>query len=69
MNRQHFTANPALPHPDSENDTTPTLEEAIALAYALLMHDKEGPAMRHARRSAAFDLLDAYETHLKDAAK
>ena len=69
MNRQHFTVNPAFPHPDSENDTAPTLDEAVALAYALLMHDKEGPAMQHARRSAAFDLLDAYETHIKDSAK
>ena len=66
MTRQPFTVNPAFPHPDSESDTAPTLDEAVALAYALLMHDKEGPAMRHARRSAAFDLLDAYETHLKE---
>jgi hypothetical protein len=66
MNRQHFTMNPALPHPDSDSDTAPTLDDAVALAYALLMHDKEGPAMKHARRSAAFDLLDAYETHLKE---
>ena len=59
-----FTVNPAFPHPDSEgSDTAPTLDEAVALAYAMLMHDKEGPAMRHARRRAAFDLLDAYETH------
>jgi hypothetical protein len=63
MTRQHFTVNPALPHPDSENDTTPTLDEAIALAYALLMHKKEGPDMQHARRRAAFDLIDAYTTH------
>ena len=63
MNRQHFTANPALPHPDSENDTAPTLDEAVALAYALLMHKKEGPDMQHARRRAAFDLIDAYTTH------
>jgi hypothetical protein len=57
------TLNPALPHPDSENDSTPTLNEAVALAYALLMHDKEGPAMKHARRRAAFDLIDAYAAH------
>ena len=63
MNRQHFTTNPATPHPDSENDTAPTLDEAVALAYALLMHKKEGPDMQHARRRAAFDLIDAYTTH------
>lgn len=63
MNRQHFTANPALPHPDSENDTAPTLEEAIAIAYAMLIHKKEGPDMQHARRRAAFDLIDAYTAH------
>jgi hypothetical protein len=57
------TLNPALPHPDSENDTAPTLDEAIALAYALLTHKKEGPDMQHARRRAAFDLIDAYAAH------
>ena len=67
---KHFTVNPALPHPDSDSEPAPMpLGEAISLAYAMLMHDKEGPAMRHARRIAAFDLLDAYETHIKDAAK
>jgi hypothetical protein len=68
MNRQHFTVNPALPHPDSDSDTTPTLEEAVALAYALLMHKKEGPDMQHARRRAAFDLIDAYTTHKETTA-
>lgn len=63
MNRQHFAMNPATPHPDSESDTAPTLDEAVALAYALLMHKKEGPDMQHARRRAAFDLIDAYTTH------
>ena len=66
MNRQHFTVNPTFPHPDSEHDTAPTLEEAVAIAYAMLMHDKEGPAMKHARRSAAFDLIDAYTRHKKE---
>lgn len=60
MNRQHFTMNPATPHPDSENDTAPTLEQAINTALDLLR--KEGASM-YARRSAAFDLADAYETH------
>lgn len=60
MNRQHFTMNPATPHPDSENYTAPTLDEAINTALKLLR--KEGASM-YARRSAAFDLADAYETH------
>jgi hypothetical protein len=68
MTRQHFTVNPAYPHPDSEHDTAPTLEEAVAVAYAVLMSDKEGPAMKHARRSAAHDLIDAYTAH-KEAAQ
>lgn len=54
------TVNPAYPHPDSENDTAPTLDEAIKTALELLR--KEGASM-YARRSAAFDLADAYETH------
>lgn len=61
-----FTVNPAFPHPDQDTpDTSPTLDEAVSLAYALLMHDKEGPNMQHARRRAAFDLIDAYEIHIK----
>lgn len=65
MNHQYFTANPATPHPDSENDTAPTLEEAIKNALELLRN--EGASM-YARRSAAFDLADAYETHKDTAA-
>lgn len=57
------TVNPSFPHPDSESDTTPTLEEAVALAYAMLMHKSTEPAMQHARRRAAFDLIDAYTAH------
>jgi len=66
MNRQHFTMNPALPHPDSESDTTPTLEEAVAVAYAMLTSTKEGPGIQYARRRAAFDLMDAYTTHKEE---
>ena len=67
---KHFTVNPALPHPDSDSDsdTAPTLDEAVALAYALLMHKKEGPDMQHARRRAAFDLIDAYTAHKEQTA-
>jgi len=63
MPRQYFTANPATPHPDQEEQDAPTLQEAVAIAYAMLMHDKEGPDMKHARRRAAFDLIDAFNTH------
>lgn len=63
MSRQHFTANPALPHPDQEEQDGPTLQEAVAIAYAMLMHDKEGPEVKHARRRAAFDLIDAFNNH------
>lgn len=63
MTRQHFTANPDYPHPDSENDTAPTLDEAIKTALELLRNES---ASMYARRSAAFDLADAYETHKED---
>jgi hypothetical protein len=65
MNRQYFTMNPATPHPDSENDTAPTLDEAIKAALEILR--KEGASM-YARRSAAFDLADAYTAHKDTAA-
>jgi hypothetical protein len=61
----HFTVNPALPHPDSDSDTTITLDDAVALAYTLLRHEEEGPAMQHARRRAAFALCEAYATHME----
>ena len=57
-----YTVNPAFPPPESENDTAPTLEQAVAVAYAMLISKKEGPDMQHARRRAAFDLMDAYTT-------
>jgi hypothetical protein len=57
----HHTANPSFPHPDSDNPDAPTLDEAIRAAYELLNSKKEGPEMQHARRRAAFDLMDAYE--------
>lgn len=63
MNRQQFTVNPALPNPDSESDTAPTLEEAIETALELLRNEN---ASMYARRSAAFDLADAYETHKEE---
>ena len=56
--------NPAYPHPDSEHEPEPiTLQEAISLAYAALMH--EGADML-TRRRAAFDLIDAFNKHPDD---
>lgn len=56
------TDNPASPNPDQPTpDTAPTLEEAVTVAYAMLNSKKEGPDMQHARRRAAFDLMDAYK--------
>lgn len=50
--------NPHTPHPDQNNEPEPlTLQEAVALAYAALMH--EGADML-TRRRAAFDLIDTY---------
>ena len=63
MNHQQFTVNPALPHPDSESDTAPTLEDAIKTVLELLRNEN---ASMYARRSAAFDLADAYETHKEE---
>lgn len=59
----NHTANPAHPHPDQGDQDAPTLEEAVAIAYAMLMHKSTEPAMQHARQRAAFDLIDAFTTH------
>ena len=49
------------PHPDQNNEPEPiTLQEAVSLAYAVLMHD--GADML-TRRRAAFDLIDAFNKH------
>ena len=63
----NHTANPATPHPDQGDQDAPTLEEAIAIAYAMLMHKGTEPAITHARQRAAFDLIDAYTAHKETA--
>ena len=58
------TLNPAYPHPDDDHEPEPiTLQEAISLAYAALMH--EGADML-TRRRAAFDLIDTFNEHQDD---
>lgn len=58
--------NPHTPHPDHDNEPEPlTLQEAVALAYAALMH--EGADML-TRRRAAFDLIDTFN-HQQDSQK
>ena len=64
----NHTANPATPHPDQGDQDAPTLQEAVAVAYAMLMHDSDAPNMKHARKRAAFDLIDAYNTHKETTA-
>lgn len=54
----HHTMNPAFPHPDQPDQDAPTLEQAIETALEILR--KEGADM-YSRRSAAFDLMDAFE--------
>lgn len=52
------------PHPDQDNEPEPlTLQEAVALAYAALVH--EGADML-TRRRAAFDLIDTFNRHQDD---
>ena len=52
------------PHPDQDHEPEPlTLQEAVALAYAALMH--EGADML-TRRRAAFDLIDTYNRQQDD---
>ena len=54
MNRQYFTVNPALPHPDQDGDPIPMeLSEAIAFACRIL---KDPKADQWARQKAADEL-------------
>ncbi len=60
MNRQHFTVNPALPHPDSDSEPAPMpLAEAIALALRML---KDPNATQWQRQKAADELRYSFET-------
>ena len=56
--------NTAYPHPDDDHEPEPiTLQEAISLAYAALMH--KGADML-TRRRAAFDLIDTFNKQQDD---
>jgi hypothetical protein len=60
MNRQHFTINPALPHPDSDSDPKPMpLDEAIAFALWVL---KDPNATQWQRQKAADELQYSHDT-------
>jgi hypothetical protein len=60
MNRQHFTMNPALPHPDSDSDPQPMpLDEAIAFALRML---KDPNATQWQRQKAADELQFSHDT-------
>jgi hypothetical protein len=60
MNRQHFTVNPATPHPDSDSEPQPMpLDEAIAFALRML---KDPTATQWQRQKAADELAYSYET-------
>lgn len=58
---QHFTANPAFPHPDNNGETEPwPLGEAIAYALKVL---KDPNATQHAKNFAATELDLAWCNH------
>lgn len=57
---KYFTANPALPHPDSDSDLEPMpLDEAIAFALRVL---KDPTADQWTRQKAADELAYSFET-------
>ena len=57
---KHFTMNPALPHPDSDNDPVPMpLDEAIAFALRVL---KDPTADQWTRQKAADELSYSFDT-------
>ena len=60
MNRQHFTVNPALPHPGDDTDPQPMpLAEAIAFALRML---KDPTATQWQRQKAADELQHSHDT-------
>ena len=60
----HFTMNPALPHPDSDSEPQPMqLPDAIAFALRILRDEK---ADMWARRKAADELLYSFECTVED---
>ena len=60
MTRQHFTVNPALPHPDSDSEPPAMrLDEAILWAIKTL---RDPNADQWTRRKAADELTYSFET-------
>jgi hypothetical protein len=60
MTRQHFTMNPALPHPDSDNEPQPMpLDDAILWAIKTL---RDPTADLWTRRKAADELQYSHDT-------
>lgn len=60
MNRQHFTVNPAFPHPDSDSEPAPMpLDDAILWAIKTL---RDQTADQWTRRKAADELQYSFET-------
>ena len=60
MTRQHFTINPALPHPDSDSEPPPMpLDDAILLAIQTL---QDPTASQWQRQKAADELMYSHDT-------
>ena len=60
MSRQHFTVNPAYPHPDSDSEPPAMpLDEAILWAIRVL---RDPTADQWTRRKAADELTYSFET-------
>lgn len=60
MTRQHFTANPAFPHPDSDSEPPAMpLDEAILWAIKTL---RDPTADQWTRRKVADELAYSFET-------
>lgn len=64
MNRQHFTMNPATPHPDSDPEPTPwPLIDSIIHAVKVL---RDPTADQWTRTRAADELIFSFEAQDKD---
>jgi hypothetical protein len=58
--RQHFTYNPATPHPDDDREPQPwTMDEAISFALKVL---KDPTATQWQRQKAADELQFSHES-------
>ena len=65
MSRQHFTVNPAYPHPDDDSEPQPMkLADAIAWAVQTL---RDQTADQWTRRKAADELQDRKSTRLNSS--